>query len=157
MSDSAQDDFAPASETDPLIAEPEENVTQYSIHGRSQKRLIVFIVAFAAMFSPLSSFIYYPALKAVAEDLHISLTKMDFTITSYMIVSGFMPSILGEIADMAGRRPVYLFMLTVYVAANVGLALQNSYLLLLLLRMLQSAGSSGVSARVVLNSLDLLV
>jgi len=34
----------------------------------------------------------------------------------------------------------------VYIAANLGLALQNSYAALLLLRMLQSAGSSGTIA-----------
>ena len=114
----------------------------YSIFTKSQKLGIVLLVALASVYSPLSSFIYYPALTAVAGDLHTTISKVNLTITSYMVVSGVGPMILGSIADQLGRRPVYLFMFLMYVIANVGLALQTSYPALLLLRMLQSAGGS---------------
>ena len=41
-----------------------------------------------------------------------------------------------------GRRPVYVIGFSIYVAANIGLALNNSYAGLLVLRCLQSSGSS---------------
>lgn len=116
--------------------------TPYTIFTKSQKLGIVLLVAFASVYSPLSSFIYYPALTAVANDLHTTLSKVNLTITSYMIISGVAPMILGSIADQMGRRPVYLLVFLMYVLANVGLALQTSYPALLLLRMLQSAGGS---------------
>ncbi len=114
----------------------------YTIFTNHQKLGIVLLVAFASLYSPLSNFIYYPALAAVANDLHTTLSKVNLTITSYMIVSGVAPMILGSIADQSGRRPVYLLMFFMYVLANVGLAFQTSYPALLLLRMLQSAGGS---------------
>ncbi|KAK5322641.1 hypothetical protein LTR20_006414 [Exophiala xenobiotica] len=114
----------------------------YSVFTSSQKLSIVLLVAFASCFSPLSSFIYYPGLTAIAKDLHTTLSKINLTITSYMIVSGVAPTIFGSMADQVGRRPVYLLMFLLYVLANVGLALQSSYPALLLLRMLQSAGGS---------------
>jgi MFS family permease len=120
-----------------------ESSTPYSIFTRNQKRGVVFLVAFAAVFSPLSSFIYYPARNALAESLDVSLNKIDLTITSYMMVSGVIPTFVGGMADKFGRRPVYLIIFTIYVVANVGLAFQNSYPALLVLRMVQSAGSSG--------------
>ncbi|KAI4661250.1 uncharacterized protein J4E79_005063 [Alternaria viburni] len=46
----------------------------YSLFTRSEKQWIVFLVAYAGLFSPLSSFIYYPALFNIAEDLNITLT-----------------------------------------------------------------------------------
>ena len=116
--------------------------TPYSILTKPEKLGIILLVAFAAVFSPLSSFIYFPALTAVANDLHTTLLKINLTITSYMIVSGVVPMIFGSIADQIGRRPVYLFVFFIYVLANVGLALQTSYPVLLVLRMLQSAGGS---------------
>jgi hypothetical protein len=116
---------------------------QYSIFSKTQKRWIVLLVAFAGMFSPLSSFIYYPATHALATDLHTSIEAINLSITTYMIVSGITPSILGDAADQIGRRPVYIFAFVVYFAANIGLALQNSYPALLVLRMVQSVGSSG--------------
>jgi sugar phosphate permease len=120
-----------------------ETHAAYSIFTQNQKRGIVLLVAFAAVFSPLSSFIYYPARNALSNDLNVSLNKIDLTITSYMVVSGVAPTLVGGMADKLGRRPVYLVIFTIYVLANVGLAFQKSYPALLVLRMVQSAGSSG--------------
>lgn len=55
-----------------------------------------------------------------------------------MMISGF--------SDTAGRRPAYLICFTIYLAANLGLSLQNNYAALMVLRCLQSAGSSGTVA-----------
>jgi MFS family permease len=55
-----------------------------------------------------------------------------------MMIAGF--------SDKAGRRPAYILCFTIYIIANLALSLQNSYVALLLLRMLQSAGSSGTIA-----------
>ena len=125
------------------IEKRREPLEQHSIFTKDQKRGIVLLVAFAAVFSPLSSFIYYPARNALSGDLGVSLNKIDLTITSYMIVSGVVPSMVGGFADKLGRRPVYLVIFTIYILANVGLAVQHSYPALLVLRMVQSAGSSG--------------
>ncbi|KAL8850035.1 MAG: hypothetical protein Q9221_004961 [Calogaya cf. arnoldii] len=115
----------------------------YSTFSKTSKRWISVGASFAAMFSGLSSFIYYPAVTPIAEDLHTSIKLVNLTITSYLIVSGLVPSVIGDLADRTGRRPMYIATFTIYFAANVGLALQDSYAALFALRMLQSAGSSG--------------
>jgi MFS family permease len=115
----------------------------YSVFTIGQKRWIIFLVAFAGWFSTLSSFIFFPAIPSMARDLRTSVEHINLTVTSYLIVSGVVPSIVGDSADMAGRRPTLITILGIYVAANVGLALQGSFLALFLLRMLQSAGISG--------------
>ncbi|KKY14576.1 putative major facilitator superfamily [Phaeomoniella chlamydospora] len=71
---------------------------------------------------------------------------MNLTLTTYMIFQGLAPSLMGDLADTAGRRPAYLLCLIIYIAACIGLALQNSYAALLVLRCLQSAGSSATLA-----------
>lgn len=115
----------------------------YSGFTNLQRKQIAILVAFAAMFSPLSSFIYYPCIDSIANDLGVTLELINLTITSYMIVSGIAPALIGGFADMVGRRPIYIITFTIYFAANVGLATQRSYPALLVLRMVQSAGSSG--------------
>ena len=55
-----------------------------------------------------------------------------------MMIAGF--------SDKAGRRPAYFICFVIYIIANLALALQNSYTALLVLRMVQSAGSSGTVA-----------
>lgn len=60
-----------------------------------------------------------------------------------MIVAGLAPAILGDLADKVGRRIVHIFMMTIYCAANIGLAFQSNWTALFVLRMVQSAGSAG--------------
>jgi MFS family permease len=56
-----------------------------------------------------------------------------------MMIAGF--------TDHAGRRPAYNVSFTIYIIANIGLALQrNSYIALAVLRCVRSAGSSGTFA-----------
>ena len=52
----------------------------------------------------------------------------------------------GDLADRSGRRPVYILAFIVYFFANLGLALQNSYAALMVLRAMQSGGSSATVA-----------
>jgi multidrug resistance protein len=62
------------------------------------------------------------------------------------IIQGIAPAFVADLADRSGRRPLYIFCYVVFSAANIGLALQDSYVALLVLRMLQASGSSGTVA-----------
>lgn len=129
-------------------SDPEYRITQpveapYSVFTKRQKLWINFLASFAGMFSTLCSYIYYPALVAVAEDLGVSITLVNLTITSYLVVAAVAPAFMGDMADQSGRRPVYCLMFALFIGANVGIAFQKSFPGLLVLRMLQSAGSSG--------------
>ncbi|KAI4106604.1 MAG: hypothetical protein L6R37_002105 [Teloschistes peruensis] len=131
-------------ELNPVVdTSPNRSEDPYSSFRTRSKRWIAVAAFIGATYSGLSSFIYYPALAPLATDLHTSIQLINLTIKSYLIVSGIVSSIIGDLTDRTGRRPLYLVAFTVYFAANVGLALQNSYAALLVLRMVQSAESSG--------------
>ena len=128
----------------PDVNHSEPATSPYSTFTKTQKRLIVFLIAFAATFSPLSSFIFFPAINALSRSLDVSIERINTTVTSYLIVAGIAPAVIGDMADMTGRRIVYLITMGIYCVANVGLALQDSWTALFILRMLQSAGSAGM-------------
>ncbi|KAE8380248.1 major facilitator superfamily domain-containing protein [Aspergillus bertholletiae] len=115
---------------------------EYSAFSKAQKRYIVFCTSWAGFFSPTSSQIYYPALNTLAYDLHVSSGLINLTLMSYMIFQGLSPMFVGDFADKAGRRLAYIGCFILYIAANIGLALQNNYVALFILRCLQSAGIS---------------
>jgi multidrug resistance protein len=125
---------------------PVNTAPLYSAFGTWKKRYIVIMVTWAAFLSPTSANIYFPALNPLQEDLHVSAKLINLTLTSYMIFQGLSPTIFGDLADMAGRRPAYIISFVIYLGANIGLALQNSYAALFILRCLQSTGSSGAIA-----------
>ena len=56
------------------------------------------------------------------------------------------PSFIANFSDVYGRRPAYLIGYFIYMCANLGLALQNSYAALMVLRCFQSFGSSATIA-----------
>jgi len=126
-----------------VVVGNEDEQPPYSHFTTRQKRLIVFLCAFAGAFSPLSSFIFFPAINALSASLAVSIEKINLTITSYMIVAGIAPAIVGDMADFTGRRAVYLITMGIYCVANIGIALQRSWTALFILRMVQSAGSAG--------------
>lgn len=56
---------------------------------------------------------------------------------------------IGSFADQTGRRPAYIICFIIYIASNIGLAVQDNYAALLVLRCLQS---SGISSSVALSA-----
>lgn len=118
----------------------------YSIFSRRMKIWITFMATVASVVSPMTAHIYFPALDALAEELNVSISLINFTLTSYMIFQGLSPTIFGDFGDMAGRRPAFTVAFIIYLCANIGLALQRNYAALLVLRCVQSAGSSGTLA-----------
>ncbi|OCK79420.1 putative MFS transporter [Lepidopterella palustris CBS 459.81] len=118
----------------------------YSIFTLNEKRWMVLLLTLAALFSPISSTIYYPSLTTLAKDLHVSNSLINLTVTTFMIFQGLAPAFIGSFSDTQGRRPAYLACFVIYIGANIGLALQTNYAALLVLRMVQSSGSSGTVA-----------
>ncbi|CAG8110975.1 unnamed protein product, partial [Penicillium nalgiovense] len=114
----------------------------YHVFTRPRKLLMVIIVSFAAIFSPLSSNIYFPALSDVAEELNISMSLATLTITVYMIVQGLAPSFWGSFSDVLGRRVVFIGTFAVYIVSNIALAVSTNYGELMAFRALQAAGSA---------------
>ncbi|KAF2002539.1 MFS general substrate transporter [Amniculicola lignicola CBS 123094] len=131
-------------EEDPKHASSQE--IPYTIFTTAEKRFMAFVISFAALFSPLSSTIYLPALNPLANDLHVSPSKINLSITTFMIFQGLAPAFIGAFSDAEGRRPAYLLCFVIYIAANIGLALQDNYAALMVLRCVQSSGSSGTVA-----------
>lgn len=118
----------------------------YSSFTKWEKKFIVFTATIGAFFSPFTAQIYFPALNTLAEDLNVSSSKINLTMTTYMILQATAPAFIGGFSDNAGRRPAYMICFIIYIAADIALAIQNNYVALLILRMVQSAGSSGTVA-----------
>ncbi|KAI7854745.1 major facilitator superfamily domain-containing protein [Circinella umbellata] len=123
-----------------LIEEP------HCIHRPLKKLMIACIGSFTGIISPFSSTIYYPALTPISEDFNVTVTLVNLTVTMYMIFQAFSPSFWGPIADLWGRRPIFLLTLSIYSAVCIGLAMAPNFSAFLVLRMLQAFGSSSSGA-----------
>lgn len=118
----------------------------YSAFSKPMKKWIITMVTISSFVSPMTANIYFPALNPIATDLGVSINLINLTLTTYMILQGIAPTLFGDFGDVAGRRPAFIVAFTIYFFANLGLALQTDYAALLVLRMMQSGGSSGTLA-----------
>jgi hypothetical protein len=75
ISDGQQQDQARNTEPEP----------SFSIYSSREKKFIVLMASMAALLSPLSANIYYPALNILAAELSVSLTLINLTITAYLV------------------------------------------------------------------------
>ncbi|KAL9625126.1 MAG: hypothetical protein Q9160_000855 [Pyrenula sp. 1 TL-2023] len=122
-----------------------EMTEKFSVFTATEKWCIVAIVSYAAWFSTLSSFVYYPAIHLLAQTMAVSIDKINLTVTSYMAMATVAPTLVGDAADVLGRRPIYGITLSLYLVANVAIALSISYPVLLGLRVLQALAISGMA------------
>lgn len=104
------------------------------------------MTVFATFFSPFSSFLYLPAITPIADAYHRSVGDINLSVTLYQVMQAVSPLFFGDMSDQIGRRPVYVVTFTIYLIANIALALQHSFGALLFLRALQSTGSSATVA-----------
>lgn len=51
---------------------------------------------------------YYPAIHTLALDLALTVTLINLTVTSYMIVSSITIAIVADLADIVGQRLFHL-------------------------------------------------
>ncbi|KAJ4470171.1 MFS general substrate transporter [Lentinula aciculospora] len=106
------------------------------------KTIILFLVSSAGIITPLSSLMYTPALPAIASGLGVSISRVNLTITLYLIFQGVMPCVWGTLGDTYGRRPLYIITLVFTLAASIGLCFTNSFAVVLILRALHATGCS---------------
>ncbi|KAJ5907794.1 MFS general substrate transporter [Penicillium taxi] len=116
-----------------------------SIFSRPKKIAIIILVFSMTFIGPIGAGIYYPSLAPLAKDFHVSPNQISFTLTAYMLCQAVFPLLIAGMSDERGRRPVLIVSLVVCIAINIGLAQQTTYVGLLVLRCLQSCGSSSVS------------
>ncbi|CAG9951924.1 unnamed protein product [Clonostachys rosea f. rosea IK726] len=145
-SDAADLSSTPNTEEEGNHISEEASEAPYTIFSAREKASIIVLVSFLAIISPLSGSIYLPALTSIADSLQLSISLVNLTVTTYLIFQGIAPSFIGNFSDSYGRRPAYVICCVIYLAANIGLALQNSYAALLVLRCVQSCGSSATIA-----------
>lgn len=70
---------------DPVSEQPANTDVAYSVFSTAQKKTIVLAASLGAVFSPMSTTIYLPALNQIADDLHVSSAKINLTVTTFLV------------------------------------------------------------------------
>ena len=123
-----------------------QNGVPFSVWSHNEKKLIIFTRPLLHSSRP-SLPTYITLHSTELRGLKVSGSLINLSITTYMasdhenpsqkpkkcllpiekVFQGLATAFVGEFSDNAGRRPAYLVCGLLYIAAKIGLALQNSY------------------------------
>ncbi|KAK3309762.1 major facilitator superfamily domain-containing protein [Chaetomium strumarium] len=126
---------------------PAAPTATYSAFSPAIRTYLTYLLGFIITLSTLTATIYFPLIPLLATQFHTSIQAVNLTVTAYAIAQALAPALFASLADRFGRRPVLLFLIFLYAAASLGLALnRTSYAGLVALRVLQSIGGSPTPA-----------
>src|SRR4249920_3057616 len=98
---------------------------------------IILILGFLSAIAPFSIDMYLPGFPAIAKDLHTSIEKVSYSLSSFFIGVCIGQVLCGPLLDRYGRKmPLYVG-LVLFILATIGCVFTQSVELLIALRFLQ--------------------
>ena len=109
---------------------------------------VVFVLAAAASFmTTLDGSIVNIGLPSIADTFHVGVSgATEWIIIGYLVVIAALLLTFGRLADMIGRKPIFLAGLVVFVLGSALCGLAPSLLLLILARLFQGIGGALIFA-----------
>jgi EmrB/QacA subfamily drug resistance transporter len=108
--------------------------------------LAVIAVCVGAFMGQLDASIVTVALPDIRDDLHVSLGAVEWVSLSYLLVLVGTISAVGRLADMLGRKLLYVYGFAVFTLASLGCGLAPTLSVLLILRVVQGVGAAMLQA-----------
>ena len=108
--------------------------------------LAVIAVCVGAFMGQLDASIVTVALPDIRDDLHVSLGAVEWVSLSYLLVLVGTISAVGRLADMLGRKLLYVYGFAVFTVASLGCGLAPTLSVLLILRVVQGVGAAMLQA-----------
>jgi len=109
----------------------------------TNKQLLPLLILMV-IFSPLAIDIFLPALPIMAKEFVVPMTKIQWSITIFILSMGFGQLISGPLADRYGRRPIAMGGILIYGLASIVSAYSDSFTFFLLSRLAQGFGACAI-------------
>jgi EmrB/QacA subfamily drug resistance transporter len=108
--------------------------------------LLVIYGLMAGMFlSSLDQTIVGTSIRTISDDLH-GLSEQAWVTTAYLIVSTIATPIYGKLSDIFGRRPLFIFAISIFIAGSIASGFAQSMIELAGFRAIQGLGAGGLMA-----------
>lgn len=110
--------------------------------GERRKWWTLAAVAFGLFMIMLDNTVVNVALPSIQRDLGVSLSELEWVVAGYALTFAALMLIGGKLADMIGRRLIFIVGIAVFTFASLLCGLSDSGTMLIAARILQGAGAS---------------
>lgn len=104
------------------------------------RTIVIFILGLLSALGPFSIDMYLPGFPSIAADLHSSIDKVAYSLSSFFIGVCTGQLVGGPLLDRFGRKKPLYIGLTIYIVASLGCAMSHSVENLIMLRFVQALG-----------------
>jgi len=118
------------------------SITDLAAGRRRHAGLTLALLAFAQLIIALDYNIVYVALPDIGRDLHFSAQSLQWVVSAYAVTFGGFLLLGGRAADLAGRRRMFVFALSLYGISSLVGGLSGSPGLLVAARAVQGLGGA---------------
>jgi EmrB/QacA subfamily drug resistance transporter len=127
---------------------------QATAPGRRQLRLVLAGLMLAVLLAALDQTIVATALPTIVGELH-GLEHMAWVVTAYLLAATIGLTVYGKLGDQFGRKPVFLFAISVFLLGSALTGLAQTMGQLIAFRAVQGLGGGGltVGAQAILGEL----
>lgn len=116
----------------------QENI-QYS---KSYKNAVLFVICMAAALVPFMGSSVNLALVQIAKDYQINSITQSWILTAFLISSAIFQVPFGRMADIVGRKRVFMYGLLIITLSSAACALPYGGIFLIVCRAMQGIGSA---------------
>jgi EmrB/QacA subfamily drug resistance transporter len=109
---------------------------------RRQQWLTLSVVALGVFVTALDNSIVNVALPSIQRDLHLDLAGVAWIVNGYILAYAMLLLTAGRLADVFGRRRIFLIGVAVFTAASIAAGLAQTAAELIASRVVQGAGAA---------------
>ena len=118
------------------------NATQQAGAAGRARWWALAVVSLATLMSYLDNNVINVAIPTIQRDLHLSVTGLEWIVSSYLLVFAGLLLIGGRVADVFGRRRVFLAGLAIFTLSSLAAGLAGSGGVLIGARAVQGLGAA---------------
>ncbi|GAA5824803.1 hypothetical protein JCM11251_005352 [Rhodosporidiobolus azoricus] len=112
----------------------------------ARKNAVLAIISFTAIGGTITGSIFFPALEDLQYDLNTTDSLLALGVSLFILGQGAFPMCWSAISEVSGRKYCYIISLIIYIVGSIVCSRSETIAVFLVMRILQSLGSSAVLA-----------
>ena len=107
----------------------------------TEKGIVLFIAVLAGFLTPFDGAAVNIALPTIASEFHLDAIALSWIATAYLLAAALFLVPFGKIADIYGRKKIFLYGIGIFAAASLAMTMVPSPNLMIAIRVIQGLGS----------------
>ena len=115
---------------------------QIPLSTDTEKRVVLFIAVLAGFITPFDGSAVNIALPTLGAEFHMDAIALSWVATAYLLSAAVFLVPFGKIADIYGRKKVFLYGIAIFSLASLAMTMVPSTEMLIVIRVIQGLGSA---------------